>query len=232
MNRGGDTDTVGAGTGAIAGARFGAGDLPERWLFCGVSRRPRSTRRAACHARSGSRCSLESRGYRRVLQRCSGQSVQTTVLHSPPSDTNAVQDTEGEVSKWEIHPHRLLRTVLYPSILICAKFYFTVLSYPNILFRTIVGYLFGFGLVLASTTTWWVGGNAILVGTHTGGATLILVGLLTMFAGVLAFPLSRRRLQTRFDINLSASTIVLVSGGAIVLAVVILFIALIALLAP
>lgn len=32
VNRGGDTDTVGAITGAIAGARFGYDSLPERWL--------------------------------------------------------------------------------------------------------------------------------------------------------------------------------------------------------
>ena len=32
VNRGGDTDTVGAVTGAIAGARFGGESLPERWL--------------------------------------------------------------------------------------------------------------------------------------------------------------------------------------------------------
>jgi ADP-ribosyl-[dinitrogen reductase] hydrolase len=32
VNNGGDTDTVGAVAGAVAGARFGAGDLPERWL--------------------------------------------------------------------------------------------------------------------------------------------------------------------------------------------------------
>lgn len=32
VNRGGDTDTIGAVTGAIAGARFGASDLPDRWL--------------------------------------------------------------------------------------------------------------------------------------------------------------------------------------------------------
>jgi ADP-ribosyl-[dinitrogen reductase] hydrolase len=32
VNRGGDTDTVGAVTGAIAGARFGSGSLPDRWL--------------------------------------------------------------------------------------------------------------------------------------------------------------------------------------------------------
>ena len=31
VNAGGDTDTVGAVTGAIAGARFGAPDIPERW---------------------------------------------------------------------------------------------------------------------------------------------------------------------------------------------------------
>ncbi|UPM45324.1 ADP-ribosylglycohydrolase family protein [Halocatena salina] len=32
VNRGGDTDTIGAVTGAIAGARFGATALPDRWL--------------------------------------------------------------------------------------------------------------------------------------------------------------------------------------------------------
>lgn len=32
MNRGGDTDTIGAMVGTVAGARFGAGDLPDRWL--------------------------------------------------------------------------------------------------------------------------------------------------------------------------------------------------------
>jgi ADP-ribosyl-[dinitrogen reductase] hydrolase len=32
VNRGGDTDTIGAIAGAVAGARFGASDLPERWL--------------------------------------------------------------------------------------------------------------------------------------------------------------------------------------------------------
>ncbi|SNR56805.1 ADP-ribosylglycohydrolase family protein [Halorubrum vacuolatum] len=32
VNRGGDTDTIGAITGAVAGARFGASQLPERWL--------------------------------------------------------------------------------------------------------------------------------------------------------------------------------------------------------
>ena len=32
VNRGGDTDTIGAVTGAIAGARFGAGGIPDRWL--------------------------------------------------------------------------------------------------------------------------------------------------------------------------------------------------------
>lgn len=31
VNGGGDTDTVGAVTGALAGARFGASDIPERW---------------------------------------------------------------------------------------------------------------------------------------------------------------------------------------------------------
>lgn len=32
VNRGGDTDTIGAIAGAVAGARFGASDLPDRWL--------------------------------------------------------------------------------------------------------------------------------------------------------------------------------------------------------
>ena len=32
INRGGDTDTVGAVTGALAGARFGSESLPNRWL--------------------------------------------------------------------------------------------------------------------------------------------------------------------------------------------------------
>ncbi|WP_338742310.1 ADP-ribosylglycohydrolase family protein [Haloplanus salilacus] len=32
VNRGGDTDTIGAITGAVAGARFGASQLPDRWL--------------------------------------------------------------------------------------------------------------------------------------------------------------------------------------------------------
>ncbi|QDX41167.1 ADP-ribosylglycohydrolase family protein [Salarchaeum sp. JOR-1] len=32
VNRGGDTDTIGAIAGAVAGARFGASSLPDRWL--------------------------------------------------------------------------------------------------------------------------------------------------------------------------------------------------------
>jgi ADP-ribosyl-[dinitrogen reductase] hydrolase len=32
VNRGGDTDTLGAVTGALAGARFGADALPDRWV--------------------------------------------------------------------------------------------------------------------------------------------------------------------------------------------------------
>ncbi|OYR40762.1 hypothetical protein DJ82_06635 [Halorubrum sp. Ib24] len=32
VNRGGDTDTIGAITGVVAGARFGASQLPYRWL--------------------------------------------------------------------------------------------------------------------------------------------------------------------------------------------------------
>jgi ADP-ribosyl-[dinitrogen reductase] hydrolase len=32
VNAGGDTDTIGAVAGAVAGARFGAADLPDGWL--------------------------------------------------------------------------------------------------------------------------------------------------------------------------------------------------------
>ena len=32
VNRGGDADTIGAIAGAVAGARFGASSLPDRWL--------------------------------------------------------------------------------------------------------------------------------------------------------------------------------------------------------
>lgn len=32
VNEGGDTDTIGAVAGALAGGRFGAEALPERWL--------------------------------------------------------------------------------------------------------------------------------------------------------------------------------------------------------
>jgi ADP-ribosyl-[dinitrogen reductase] hydrolase len=32
VNRGGDTDTIGAIAGAVAGARFGASQLPDQWL--------------------------------------------------------------------------------------------------------------------------------------------------------------------------------------------------------
>jgi len=32
VNRGGDTDTIGAIAGAVAGARFGASELPDRWV--------------------------------------------------------------------------------------------------------------------------------------------------------------------------------------------------------
>jgi ADP-ribosyl-[dinitrogen reductase] hydrolase len=32
VNRGGDADTIGAITGAVAGARFGASELPDQWL--------------------------------------------------------------------------------------------------------------------------------------------------------------------------------------------------------
>jgi len=34
VNRGDDCDTVGALTGALAGARYGAGAIPDRWLTC------------------------------------------------------------------------------------------------------------------------------------------------------------------------------------------------------
>lgn len=34
VNRGGDTDTIGAVAGAVAGARFGANSLPDRWATC------------------------------------------------------------------------------------------------------------------------------------------------------------------------------------------------------
>lgn len=97
--------------------------------------------------------------------------------------------------------------------------------------RTTVGYLAGFALGLASIGTWWVGGNAILAGTLTGGATLVVVGLLFLLASVVALPLSRRSLQAQFDLNFSTTTTVLVSGGVVALAVLILFIALIAQLA-
>jgi len=98
-------------------------------------------------------------------------------------------------------------------------------------FRVIAGNLFGAVFVLAGIATWWVGGNAISAGTLTGGATLVIVGLLFAFAGVLALPLCRRRLRHRFDIDLSASTTVLLSGGSVVLAVFLLVAALVALLA-
>jgi hypothetical protein len=97
--------------------------------------------------------------------------------------------------------------------------------------RALAGNLFGAVFVLAGIATWWVGGNAILVGTLTGGATLVIVGLLFVFAGVLALPLSRRGLHRRFDIDLSASTTVLLSGGSVVLAAFLLVAALVALLA-
>ncbi|PSP58731.1 hypothetical protein BRC72_04045 [Halobacteriales archaeon QH_7_66_36] len=32
VNRGGDTDTIGAIAGAVAGAQFGASNLPDRWV--------------------------------------------------------------------------------------------------------------------------------------------------------------------------------------------------------
>lgn len=98
-------------------------------------------------------------------------------------------------------------------------------------FRAIVSYLFGAGSVLASIAIWWVGGNAIVAGTLTGGSTLVFIGLLFMFAGVLALHPSRRSLRTRFDIDLSAPATVILCGGAVTLAVLFLFAAFVALLA-
>jgi len=43
VNRGGDTDTIGAITGAVAGARFGASDLPGPWIEAIDERRELST---------------------------------------------------------------------------------------------------------------------------------------------------------------------------------------------
>ena len=97
--------------------------------------------------------------------------------------------------------------------------------------RAIVSYLFGAVSLLTSLALWWVGGNALVAGTLTGGATLLVVGLLFMFAGALALPFSRRRLRDRFDIDLSAPVTVLLSGGAVALAVILLVAAFIALLA-
>lgn len=97
--------------------------------------------------------------------------------------------------------------------------------------RTLLTYLFGIGAILASLALWWVGANAILVGTLTGGSTLLVVGLLLMFAGVVALPASRRQLRTRFDIDLSTRTTVLLSASAVSLAFLLLFAALITLLA-
>ena len=59
VNRGGDTDTIGAVTGAAAGARFGSTSLPRRWLDViddetnwkrsyGPWRQPRSPVKLAC----------------------------------------------------------------------------------------------------------------------------------------------------------------------------------------
>lgn len=93
------------------------------------------------------------------------------------------------------------------------------------------GYLFGGGFVLVSLVFGWVGTMAIRAGTHVGGVTLVVVGFLFVIAGVLALPPSRRRLEIRFDIELSGATTVLLSGGAVTLAVGILFAALIELLA-
>jgi hypothetical protein len=90
-----------------------------------------------------------------------------------------------------------------------------------------VGYLFGVAAVLVSVLFGWVGAMAIRAGTHVGGATLLVVALLVVVAGVFALPPSQRMLQTRFDIEISGLRTVLVSGGAVALAVAILFVALI-----
>jgi len=50
VNRGGDTDTIGAITGAVAGARFGASGLPESWIDSLTS--DEELRRLATHIRS------------------------------------------------------------------------------------------------------------------------------------------------------------------------------------
>jgi len=97
--------------------------------------------------------------------------------------------------------------------------------------RGVVSYLFGVGFVLAGIATWWVGGNAILAGTLTGGVTLIVVGLLFFFAGILALPPSRRIIDTRLGISFSTLETVLLSGIIVALAVFILSAALITLLA-
>lgn len=93
-----------------------------------------------------------------------------------------------------------------------------------------MSYLFAAGFILASLATWWVGGNALLAGTLTGGITLVVVGLLFMFAGVLALPITRRRLDHRFGIALSARATVLLSGSSVALAGLLLVAAFIALL--
>ena len=97
--------------------------------------------------------------------------------------------------------------------------------------RALGSYLFGALSILANLTLWWVGGNAIRAGTLTGGVTLLGVGLLFLFAGTVALPISRRRVQARFDIELSAPATVLLSGGAVVVGVLVLIAAFIALLA-
>lgn len=52
------------------------------------------------------------------------------------------------------------------------------LSRIDVSLRAIVSNLFGVGFILVSLVTWWIGGNAILAGTLTGGAILVSVGLL------------------------------------------------------
>jgi hypothetical protein len=94
-----------------------------------------------------------------------------------------------------------------------------------------VSYLFGGGSILATLVVGWVGAMAIRAGTLVGGSTLLFVGILFLFAGVLVLPPSRRKLRSRFGIGLSGLQTVLLSGGAVTLAVFLLFAAFVALLA-
>lgn len=91
-------------------------------------------------------------------------------------------------------------------------------------------YVFAVATILASLAFEYVGGMAIRAGTLVGGATLMFVGLLFAFAGVLALPPSRRWLRSRFEIGLSTRMTVLLSGSAVTLGLLLLFAAFIELL--